>query len=126
MRDEGVRGRHQRNIGGDHHIVPDENVGIIQHAEMVVGEEILPDVGVDAVIELHRRLEVEALPDLSQNRAHQPRNAVIVFVQRVDQTAGFMGFVLGVPQLHGIGAEQQPGFDPFGFFHSGFSFSPVM
>ena len=117
MRDQWVRGRHQRNIGRDHHIIPNVNIRVIQHAEVVVREEILPDVGVDAIVELHRRLEVEPLPDLSQNGAHQPRNELVVLIQRIHQAAGLMRLVLGVPQLHGVGPKQQPRFDSLGFFH---------
>ena len=117
MRNQRVRGRHQRNIGRDHHIISNVNIRVIQHAEVVVREEILPDVGVDAIVELHRRLEVEPLPDAPQNGPHQPRNALVVLIQRIHQAAGLVRLVLGVPQLHGVGPKQQPRFDSLGFFH---------
>ena len=72
VRDQWVRGRHQRNIGRDHDIIPNVNIRVIQHEEVVVREEILPDVGVDAIVELHRRLEVEPLPDLSRMERISP------------------------------------------------------
>ena len=114
---QGMGSRHQRNVGGDHHVISDINIGVIQYTKVVVGKKVLPDVGVQAVVELHRTLEVEPFPDLAQNGAHQRGSPLVVFVQRVVQAAGLVRFVLGIPQLHRIGPEQQSRPDFLGLLH---------
>ena len=110
-------GGHEGYVGAEAHVVPDVDAGVVHHHQVEVGEKVLPDEGVTAVVELDRALEVAYLAHASQNVPQHVGPGGIVLIHGIVLPAGLMGDVLEILQFLPPGVEHLPGKNLFFLRH---------
>lgn len=107
--DEGMVGGHQGDARAEADVVPDVNAGVVHHRQAEVGEEIFPDEGVAAVVELDRTLEIEGGSHAPQHIQNQIPAGGVKFIQLIVPPADLVGLVLDLSQLRASGIKHMPG-----------------
>ena len=111
-------GGHQRYIRIDGNIVTDIDRAVIHGGEVEIGEEVVPDIHMLAVVNLHRPLEAEILSHFPHDLLNDFLPFRIILIQLVVTLAGSVGLVLDFQQF-GIGQIKQfTGVDFLFFSHT--------
>ena len=111
-------GRHQRYIRADGYVVTDIDRAVIHGGKVEIGQEVVPDIHMLAVINLHRALETEILSDFAHDFLNDFLPFRIIFVQLVVPLAGSVCLVLDFQQFGICQVKQFTGVDFLFFSHA--------
>ena len=110
------------DIGTTHDIIANKYFPVIHDQQIEIGEKVIADIGVTAIIELNGALKVVVFADAAYELLYNGQTLRIIFIHGVELSAAFVGPMFDIPEFATSRIEQLSCKNLFLFSHSRPSF----